>query len=75
MRTLLRHALTGQYYQSLGKWTTRPEHAHDFGFIDEAISFVRTSNSPNMEVDLAFDDPKEAASFRLTELFAPSSAK
>ncbi len=69
MRTLLRHALTGQYYQSLGKWTTKQENAHDFRIITRAVNFARKTKSPNMEVDLAFDDPEEAASFRLEHLF------
>lgn len=68
MRTLLRHALTGQYYQSSGKWTTKPEQAYDFLFVTRALNFVRKTKSPNMEVGLFFDDPQQAASFRLREL-------
>jgi hypothetical protein len=68
MRTLLRHALTGQYYKSLGKWTTNPAQAHDFGFIARAMSFVRKTNCPNMEIDLQFDDPRRAGALRLHEL-------
>ncbi len=72
MRTLLRHALTGQYYRSLGKWTTDPDQAHDFRFVGRAVSFLRHTHSPNMEVDLSFEDPHEAASFRLSKLFGNS---
>jgi hypothetical protein len=68
MRTLLRHALTGQYYQSSGKWTTNPERAYDFRVLPRAIRFARQTNSPNMEVDLSFDTPQQAACFRFREL-------
>ena len=69
MRTLLRHALTGQYFQSFGKWTANPEHAYDFGAVAPALRMARQTRSPNLEVDLAFEDPKQAASFCLKELF------
>jgi hypothetical protein len=69
MRTLLRHALTGQYYQALGKWTTNPERAYDFGAVARALRLARQTHSPNLEVDLTFNNAKEAASFRLKELF------
>ncbi len=68
MRTLLRHALTGQYYQSSGQWTTNPERAHDFIFIDRAISFARKTSSPNMEIGLYFNNARRASSFRFKEL-------
>ncbi len=70
MHILLRHALTGQYYRSLGKWTTHPEEAHDFRFVDRAVRFVRNFRSPNMEVDVSFDSPEQAASFCFKKLFA-----
>ena len=68
MRTLLRHALTGQYYRSLGKWTSHPEEAYDFRVIARAMSVARKTHSPNLEVDLSFDNAQQAASFRLKEL-------
>ena len=61
MRTLLRHALTGQYYQSSGKWTTKPDQAHDFRYVDQAVQFARKTKCPNMEVNLSFDPGNEAA--------------
>lgn len=72
MRTLLRHAPTGQYYQSLGKWTTDPRKAHDFKLIARAVSLVRKKNCANFEVDLRFDSHLGIASFRLQELLAGS---
>jgi len=70
MRTLLRHALTGQYYQSLGKWTADPEKAHDFKFVAKAMNYARKTKCPNMEINLSFDTPQQAASVRLEELLA-----
>lgn len=70
MHILLRHALTGQYYRSAGKWTTNPAQAHDFKLIDRALRSVRKMKSPNMEVSLAFESQRDATSFRLQELLA-----
>ncbi len=72
MRTLLRHTLTGQYYQSLGKWTSRPDRAHDFRFVGRAVRFVRKIKSPNMEINFTFDDPQQATSLTLKELLGAS---
>jgi len=55
MRTLLRHAPTGQYFQSLEKWTKIPEKAHDFGLIARALRFVTKAGFADMELILAFD--------------------
>ncbi len=70
MRTLLRHTLTGQYYQSLGKWTTRPERAYDFRFVRRALQCVRKTKSPNMEIDISFDNERQAAGVSLKQLLA-----
>ncbi len=69
MRALLRHTLTGQYYRSLGKWTSNPELACDFGAVALAMGVARQTNSPNLELSLSFDNPREAASFSLNDLF------
>jgi hypothetical protein len=50
MRTLLRHTPTGQYFQSLDKWTKSPHRAHDFKFIDRAQRFVEKAGFPDMEL-------------------------
>ncbi len=55
MRTLLRHKPTGQYFQSLEKWTKSPKKAHDFGLIDRAMRFVTRAGFPDMELILSFD--------------------
>ncbi len=57
MRTLLRHASTGQYFQSLGNWTTSPQNAHDFGFIARALRFVGKTGFADMELILSLDHP------------------
>jgi len=70
MRTLLRHALTGLYYKAQGKWTSNPDEAHHFEVVEGAMSFARKTKCPNLELDIRFDNPMRAASFRLQELFA-----
>jgi hypothetical protein len=67
MKTLLRHATTGQYYQSSGKWTRNPERAYDFGLISQAVKFVRNTRCRNMELNLSFDNPQQAAAFSFKE--------
>jgi len=61
MRTLLRHAPTGQYFQSLEKWTRNPGKAHDFGFMARALRFVAKAGFPDMELILSFERPDQGA--------------
>jgi hypothetical protein len=63
MRTLLRHASTGQYFQSLDTWTPDRENAHDFGLIARAMKFARKIGLPDLELILSVDDPHQ---FRTT---------
>jgi len=63
MRTLLRHKPTGQYFQSLEKWTTSPNNAHDFGLIARALRFINKTGFANMELILKFDRPDQATQF------------
>ncbi len=63
MRTLLRHAPTGQYFQSLEKWTKTPKNAHDFGFIARALRFVSKTGFPDMELIISFDRTGKVAKF------------
>ena len=58
MRTLLKHAPTGQYFQSLEKWTKNRKKAHDFRFIERAMRFVSKTGFPDMELILSFENPK-----------------
>jgi hypothetical protein len=50
MQTLIRHAPTGKYFQSLEKWTTKRAKAHDFGLIERALRFVSKAGFPDMEL-------------------------
>ncbi len=58
MRTLLRHTGTGLYFQGLDKWTSNPDRAYDFRFIDRAVQFVATWDVTEVELAFAFDDPQ-----------------
>jgi hypothetical protein len=64
MRTLLRHAPTGQYFQSLEKWTKTPKKAHDFGFITRALRFVKKTGFADMELIVSFDHPRQPTLFQ-----------
>lgn len=59
MRTLLLHAPTGQYFQSLERWTTTARKAHDFGDIGRAVRFVKKARFMDMELVLVFGDGGE----------------
>src|SRR2546425_4531360 len=59
MRTLLMHAPSGQYFQSLEKWTSDPAAAHDFRHIAKALKFARKAGFADMELVVAFDDAVE----------------
>ena len=56
MRTLLRNIRTGQYFQSLDKWTFDPNQAHDFGRLSRAMKFAVKAGLPDLELILSFDD-------------------
>ena len=59
MRTLLRHASTGQYFQSLDTWTPDRDNAHDFGLIARAMKFAKKIGFPDLELIVSVDDPKQ----------------
>ena len=59
VRTLLRHAPTGQYFQSLNRWTLDREDAHDFGLIARALRFAHRCGQPGLELVLFFDSPDQ----------------
>jgi hypothetical protein len=58
MRTLLRNARTGAYFQGLADWTHNPREAFDFKMPERAIRFVRDACLDKVEVVFAFDDPR-----------------
>jgi hypothetical protein len=55
MRTLIRHKPTGQYFQSLEKWTRSAGKAHDFKFMERALRFVIKAGFPDMELIISLD--------------------
>lgn len=61
MRTFLRHIATGQYFQSLDKWTPDRDDAFDFGIVSKAVKIARKLRIPELELVLSFDDPEQAA--------------
>jgi hypothetical protein len=54
MRTLLRNAATGLYFQGPDKWTSNPAEALDFKMIDRALNFIETWSLKDMELAFAF---------------------
>ena len=58
MRTLLRHTATGLFFQGPDQWTTDPERAYDFRFIDRAVSFAETWGLKQVELAFSFDNPE-----------------
>jgi hypothetical protein len=56
MRTLLKHTPTGRYFQSLEKWTTKAQEAHDFGVITRALKFVSRAGFRDMELVLTLEE-------------------
>ena len=65
MRTLLRHIASGQYFQSLEKWTPDRQEAYDFGIIARAMNFAQKSHLHDAELVLSFDEPGEITAIPL----------
>jgi len=59
MRTFLRHASTGQYFQSLDTWTLDRDEAYNFGLISRAMKFAQKLRFPGLELILQLDEPAE----------------
>jgi len=55
MRTLLRHIPTGRYFQSLEKWTVKPQKAYDFRIAGRALKFVTAAGFRDMELVLTLE--------------------
>jgi hypothetical protein len=56
MRTLLRHKETGLYLQSPERWTTNPEIAFDFRFVERAQHFAGIWGLENVVIVFALED-------------------
>ena len=41
---------TGQYFQSLEKWTTDRDEAYDFGFVSKAMKVARKLRIRDLEL-------------------------
>ena len=55
MRTLLRRAPSGLYFEGPDRWTADPAKARDFKSIDRAIAFVDTWGLKEVELAFAFN--------------------
>jgi len=49
---------TGQYFQSLEKWTFDRDDAYDFGFVSRAMKVAHKLHIPDLELVLSFDGPE-----------------
>jgi hypothetical protein len=70
MRTLLRHTETGLYLQGPGKWTSNPEVACDFRFVDRARQFIRTWELEKVAIVFSFEDSQTIAAI-ISEVSQP----
>ena len=68
MRTLLRHTETGLFFQGPEKWTSNPDIAYDFRFIERARQFVRIWELESVEVAFAFEDSQNISTLPLRAL-------
>jgi hypothetical protein len=68
MRILLRHTETGLYFQSPQKWTTGPDSAYDFQFIDRARRFVQIWGLEDVEVAFVFEDQQSISTLSLDSM-------
>lgn len=59
MKTFLRHVATGQYFESLDKWTPDADEAHDFGLVARAMKFAQKAHIPGLELILSFEAPEQ----------------
>jgi hypothetical protein len=59
MKTLLRNASNGLYFQGPDQWTSDPAQALNFRMIDRALEFITKWNLQGVEVAFAFDDFKK----------------
>lgn len=55
MRTLLRDPASGQYFESLERWTPFRDRAHDFGLIERAVNFAHKAHFADMELVVALE--------------------
>lgn len=68
MRTLLRQAATGLYFEGPDRWTASPSAAHNFKMIDRALDFVSRWNLRDLELVFAFDDVEEVTTVPIDKM-------
>lgn len=73
MHVLLRHRKTGLFYQCDDHWIGDAEAAHDFGSSANAILFVHERRLSDIEVILAFDDPRYNISLPVNSFWGSAS--
>ncbi len=74
MKILLKNTRTGLFLHAPGKWTSNPEDAYDFRFIDRAVRYVEVWELKNVEVAFAFDDPASVTTVSLERTAARYAA-
>ena len=52
---------TGQYFQSLEKWTLDRDDAYDFGVLSKAVKVARKMGVYGLELILSSDGPNQTA--------------
>jgi hypothetical protein len=65
MRVLLRHRQTGRLFVSPDRWTENAEAAQDFSSATRAIAYALDRGMTDVEVLLAFEDPRYNIQFPL----------
>lgn len=68
MRTLLRQATTGLYFEGPDKWTPHASEAHNFKMIDRALEFVSRFKLRDLELVFAFDDLDEVTTVPIDKM-------
>jgi hypothetical protein len=68
MRTLLRNAATGLFFEGPDKWTSDPAEALDFKMIDRALDFIDTWSLKDMEVAFAFRGARHVTAVPLEKI-------
>jgi len=59
---------TRHYFQSLEKWTPDRDDAYDFGFISRAMKIAHKLRFSDLELELSFDGPEQAAATQFQNL-------
>jgi len=59
MKTLIRHAPSGKYFQNLEKWTTSRKSAHDFKLIKRALRFISKARFSDMELIVSLNKSED----------------